>query len=326
MKGAAGMERFYVGIDIGGTNLRFALVDENGKIIQRKRTSSEIIGGRGVFCARLIDGIADLGSIAAARGAQIMGIGAGVPGLIGRDGLIHSSVNMQPLDGFNLAAFLKERTGLPSICANDANLIALGEQTYGTGRRYSSCMVITIGTGLGSGLIMDNRIWEGAGGFAAEFGHVTVDPEGVQCTCGNNGCLEQYVSAGALVRYARELLPCELLESRRDKPDAEMIADLARQGEAGALAAFERMGRWLGIALASLLNTLNLEAIILGGGVAASFDLLLPALTAEIEQRCFPQIAAGCAIVQCELGDDAGLLGGAALAGQLFDNVPGATL
>ncbi len=308
------MEPLYVGIDIGGTNLRFALVDGQGNIRHRSRTSSAVAEGRGAFCDRLVAGIDELRSVAASSGGAIMGIGTGVPGLIGRDGLIHSSVNMPPLNGFNLTTFLKERTGVASACGNDANLIALGEKAYGAGRRFASCMVITIGTGLGSGLILDDRLWTGAGGFAAEFGHVTVEPQGIPCPCGNRGCLERYVSAGALVRCARELLPQELLARLEGALDARLVAELARQGEAGALAAFERIGRWLGIALASLVDTLDLEAVIIGGGVAASFDLLLPALADEVSQRCFPQIASDCAIVKSELGDDAGLLGGAALA------------
>jgi glucokinase len=308
------VEHLYIGIDIGGTNLRLALVDSRGDILLRRRTICAIDEGRGAFCDRLVAGIDELRSAALSRGDSIVGIGAGVPGLIDRDGLIHASVNMRALDGFNLATYLNERTGVPSVCGNDANLIALGEKAYGAARRFASSMVITIGTGLGSGLILDGRLWTGSGGFAAEFGHVTVEPEGVPCSCGNRGCLEQYVSAGALVRFARELLPRELLDGLEGTLDARMVADLARQKEGGALAAFERMGSWLGIALASLIDTLNLEAVIIGGGVAASFDLLLPALAAELGQRCFPQIASGCTIVKTELGDDAGLLGGAALA------------
>ena len=314
------MEHFTIGIDIGGTNLRFALVNASGVIVHRNRTTSGIIQGRSGFCKRLLAGINELGTVAAMRNGCITGIGVGVPGLIGKDGLIHSSVNMRPLDGFNLAAFLKEETGYPSACGNDANLIALGEQAFGAGRRFSSFMVITIGTGLGSGLILDGRLWTGAGGFAAEFGHVTVEPEGLPCPCGNRGCLERYVSAGALVRTARELLPGELLDKLGDRLDALVVANLARQGESGARKAFQRMGRWLGTALASLVNTLDLEAVIIGGGVAASFDLFLPELGLELGQRCFPQIVADLLIIKGELGDDAGLMGGSALAATLNSN------
>jgi len=311
------VEQLTIGIDIGGTNLRFALVNDTGTIVYRSRTASGIADGRAGFCGRLLAGIDELSKVAELRNGCITGIGAGVPGLIGRDGLINSSVNMRPLDGFNLAAFLTEETGYPSACGNDANMIALGEQAFGAGRRFSSFLVITIGTGLGSGLILDGQLWNGAGGFAAEFGHVTLEPDGLPCPCGNHGCLERYVSAGALVRTAQELLPLKLLDMGGDQLDAEMVADLAREGESGALETFQIMGRRLGIALASLLNILDLEAVIIGGGVAASFDLFLPALSVEVGRRCFPQIAADLLIVKGELGDDAGLLGGGALAARL---------
>jgi glucokinase len=217
---------------------------------------------------------------------------------------------MRPLDGFNLADFLVEQTGIPAECANDANVIALGEQLYGAGRGKSSFIVITIGTGLGSGLILEEKLWKGSGGFAAEFGHVTVEPDGELCTCGNRGCLERYVSAEALARSMALLSP----DSKRCGPySAENVALMARNGNADALNVFEQMGRWLGIALASLSNTLNLEAVIIGGGVAASLDLFEPALRIELVRRCFPEIYAGLEIRKVELGDDAGLLGAAAL-------------
>jgi glucokinase len=308
------MKSSCIGIDIGGTNLRFALVDTVGVILERRRTISGIEDGREVFCTRLLEGINGLRDAADSLGITVTAVGVGIPGLIGRDGLIHSSVNMRPLDGFNLARFLTERTGMPCACGNDANVIALGEQRFGAGRGLTSFMVVTIGTGLGSGLILDGRLWIGANGFAAEFGHVTVQPDGLLCPCGNRGCLEQYVSAGAVVRNARELIPQDALGGMQDGLDAEKVAALARQGETGAQAAFERSGNRLGIALASLITTLNLQAIIIGGGVAASFDLLLPPLQAELSQRCFPQITAGLAILKAQLGDDAGLLGAAALA------------
>lgn len=306
----ADMERFFIGIDVGGTNLRCALVGTGGRILDRRRSASRIEEGLDAFCERLLSEIAALKDHAAQIGAAVEAIGMGVPGLIGRDGVVYSSVNMQPLNGSNLAACLEMRAGLPTVCGNDANLAALGEQRFGAGRGYSSCLVITIGTGLGSGLILDGRLWTGSGGFAAEFGHITVDPAGILCPCGNRGCLEQYASAGALLRFAREGIP----EHSADPLSAEKVAELAREGDAAALSAFERLGCWLGIGLASLINILNIQAVIVGGGVSASFDLLEPSLRRTIRQRSFPEICAGLVIEKAVLGDDAGLLGAAALA------------
>jgi glucokinase len=308
------MERLFIGMDVGGTNLRSALVNSSGSILERRRCASRIEEGRGAFCERLLAEVSSLKESADLRGAFVAAIGVGVPGLIGRDGLIHSSVNMKPLDGFNLAEFVKAHTGLTTVCGNDANVIALGEQRFGAGRGISSCMVVTIGTGLGSGLILDGRLWTGHGGFAAEFGHVTVDPEGIPCPCGNRGCLEQYVSAGALVRFARE----RMAGKADDLLTADRVADLARKGDAAALAAFDQMGFWLGTGLASLTNTLNIQAVVIGGGVSASFDLLLPSLQRTIQQRCFSLIYAGVEIEKAFLGDDAGLFGAAAM---VFDGV-----
>jgi len=302
-----------IGIDIGGTNLRFALTDSSGHILHRFRSTSHIEQGQPAFCKRLIDGITRIKLFSDNRGATLMGICAGVPGLVDKEGVIRSSVNMRPLDGFNLSTYLEYRTGLPTVCCNDANLIALGEHAFGAARELDSFIVITIGTGLGSGLVLNRALWSGIGGFASEFGHVTVEPEGMLCPCGNKGCLEQYVSAGAIVRSARTLLDRELLDTFTSPLVASQVAQVARQGHVFALAAFEDAGRYLGIALSSLANTLNLQAAVICGGVSASLDLMLPALQKEMAIRCFPLIAADFSIIAGTLGDDAGILGAAAM-------------
>lgn len=300
MNSAAGA---YIGIDIGGTNLRGALVTGHGRIVSRFRTASAIIEGAGPFLNRLEDNARALLEAARQQGLQVMGIGIGVPGLIDKYGMIHAAVNMKPLEGINLAEILAQRTGLPVSCGNDANLIALGEARAGAGQEMDSLMVVTIGTGLGSGLIIDGKLWSGTGGFAAEFGHLTLEPDGSPCPCGNRGCLEQYVSAAALSRYGQGRSP-------------EELALAANMGDAAARQAFERLGVCLGTGLASLLNLLNLEGIVLGGGVAASYDLIAPAVLRTLQVRAFPQIVAGVKLRRSRLADDAGLLGGAMLAAE----------
>jgi len=169
--------------------------------------------------------------------------------------------------------------------------------------------MVTLGTGVGGGLILDGRLWTGSDGFAGEFGHMTVEPDGRPCPCGNRGCLEQYASATALVAAAREsALPGRVAES------AESLADAARSGDPRAVALFVRAGRYLGIAAAGVINLLNIEAIVVGGGVAASFPLWGEAMRQEIDMRGFRPAVARVAVVRSELGDDAGVLGAAALA------------
>lgn len=303
-----------IAIDIGGTNLRFALVDEDGRFLCRRRTLSRIDQGRDAFCGRLLEGIEEMRHCAAMVGASVSGIGAGVPGLVGRGGVICASVNMRPLDDFNLSLFLEQQTSLPVKCCNDANLIALGEYAYGAGRGLDSFVAVTLGTGVGSGLILGGRLWGGVGGYASELGHVTVEPEGRACRCGNRGCLEQYASAGAIARAAGEFFGGQPPEGGAASPlDAGQVALLARQGCEEALRAFGEAGRYVGIALASLVTTLNLEAAVMCGGVASSLDLMLSALTSELKKRCFPQLFADFSIRAGELGDDAGLLGAATI-------------
>lgn len=292
----------YIGIDIGGTNLRGALVLSCGSIVSRFRLKSSIRDGAESFLQRLTAELEQLLNEARKQGVLVDGIGLGIPGLIDAGGMIHSSVNLQALEGLNLAVLLSQRLEIPVVAANDANLIALGEATAGAGKGMRSLAVITIGTGLGSGLILDNRLWTGAGGFAAEFGHLTVDPEGLPCPCGNRGCLEQYVSAAALSRHGGGMPP-------------EELAQRAALGDPAACTAFETVGYWLGTALASLSNTLNLEGIIIGGGVSGGFDLFAPTLLKTMQQRTFSQIYRQVRVCKAALGDDAGLVGAALFAG-----------
>lgn len=293
----------YIGVDIGGTNLRGAIVRTDGEVLTRFRLKSAIHEGSESFLVRLSEEIEGLITRAADTGVRVQGIGVGIPGLIGADGLIHSSVNLRPLEGFNLAQRLSSRLQLPVVSANDANLIALGEARFGAGKGMDSLVVITIGTGLGSGLILKQKLWSGVGGFAAEFGHITVDPEGFECPCGNRGCLEQYVSAGALSRFGGGLSP-------------ETLALQARAGDPEACAAFSLLGYWLGTALASLVNTLNIQGVVIGGGVAASYDLFETSIYITMRQRSFSRIFEQVTLCRATLGDDAGLLGGALLASE----------
>jgi glucokinase len=310
------VEQNYIGIDIGGTNLRFALVGAGGNILCRSRAASFIAEGRESFCSRLISGIEEMHSYAKQRGLLLSAIGAGVPGLVDSAGIVCSSVNMRPLDGFGLASYIEKSTGLPAICGNDANVIGMGEFVYGAGADFRTMAVISIGTGLGSALILDGQLWTGASGFASEFGHLTVNPGGLPCPCGNCGCLEQYVSASAVIRYAAE--HGLMHDSDGQRYEASTLAELARSGNIAAIKAFQVCGTWLGIALASLANILNPQAIIIGGGVGVSLDLIKPSLENELEQRCFREISAGLKVLPGMLGDDAGLLGAAGLARACF--------
>lgn len=311
-------KRAYIGIDIGGTNLRLALVDEQGAILHKTRCKTDIHHGRQAFFSLLGKGVESLLLMGRDNGIETAGIGAGVPGLISNDGLVHVSVNLHPLDGVNLRDELQALTGLPAVVSNDVNAFAFAERLYGAGRDYRSFLMVTLGTGVGGGLILDGKVWTGADGVAGEFGHMTVEPDGRPCPCGNRGCLEQYASASALAAAAEEMI-CRQEDvfgagHGSSAVSTKMLAAAAKDGNPAALALFTEAGRYLGIAAASVANLLNLEAVIIGGGVAASFDLMGESMKREVLARAFPIPGKRLRIQRAALGDDGGMLGSAALA------------
>ena len=300
-----------LGVDVGGTNLRCALVSPEGVVLGRESLATEIASGRAYFLERLLALLCRLRGGAEARGMRVRAVGLGVPGLLANDGVLRSSVNLVPLEGLNLAQVVSAGIGLPAVALNDANASAVGEQRFGAGRPFASSLMLTLGTGVGAGLILDGRLWTGIDGVAGEFGHVTVEPNGRRCGCGNKGCLEQYASATAIAHLASRSVLGTVPGGRLD---AARVAALAREGEPTACAIFEQAGAYLGIAAASVVNLLNLEAIILGGGVAESFDLLAPVVRREIAERAFAVPGDRVRVLKGELGDDAGVLGAAATA------------
>jgi len=299
-----------LGVDVGGTNLRCALVTPEGSVLGRESLATDIASGRAPFLERLLALLGRQKAAAEGRGLRVRAVGLGVPGLLSNDGVLRSSVNLVSLEGLNLASIVSEKTGLPATALNDANASAVGELRFGAGRPFASSLMLTLGTGVGAGLILDGRLWTGIDGVAGEFGHITVEPNGRRCGCGNQGCLEQYSSASAIAALASGVG----LDAGRGRLDAAQVADLAREGDPKALAIFQQAGAYLGIAAAGVVNLLNLEAIILGGGVAESFDLLAPVLRREIAERAFAVPAGRVRVLKGELGDDAGVLGAAAAA------------
>jgi len=255
-------------------------------------------------------------------GYSVESVGAGVPGLIDNDGTVLSSINLRPLEGRNIRNALEEISGMPVTVLNDANAAALGEARFGAGRGFSSLLHLTLGTGVGSGLLLGGVLWTGIDGVAAEYGHATVEPEGQPCPCGNRGCLEQYASATAIARLARERVArgeeSILAEVAGGNPDSSQVASAALAGDQVALACFATAGRYLGLAAATAVNLLNLEAIIIGGGVAESYDLFEGHMRSEIASRAFSVPAGRVKLLRGELGDDAGLLGAAAAGWQLL--------
>ena len=310
VKESASSDGVCIGIDVGGTNLRCALVTPGGVVLARESMSTDIASGRGPFLERLYGLLARQRAQAEALGTCVLAAGLGVPGLLSNDGVLRSSVNLMALEGLNLAREVSAAIGVPVVALNDANASAVGEQRFGAGRPFGSTLMVTLGTGVGAGLILDGRLWTGIDGVAGEFGHLTVEPNGRRCGCGNRGCLEQYASATAIAALAQALG----VGTGRGRLDAALVAELAREGDPKACTVFRQAGACLGMAAAGVVNLLNLEAIILGGGVAESFDLLAPVVRETIAERAFAVPGGRVRLLKGELGDDAGVLGAAAAA------------
>jgi glucokinase len=311
-------------MDVGGTNLRMAVITKDGAILTRVQSNCRISEGLDSFLADISSGYERMLKYIEESGISMVAVGAGIPGLTDKSGTVISSVNLKPLDGFNLQKWLMARTARPVAILNDANAAGVAEHAYGAGRPFGSFLHFTLGTGVGSALILDGRLWTGVDGFASEYGHATVEPDGLSCNCGNHGCLEQYSSATAITIMAKKGIlngtESSLSQFSFEAINSSDVYAAAITGDSLAIECIETAGRYLGIASATAVNMLNLEAIIVGGGVAASFDLLEPVMRGEIDSRAFPLPASRVKLLKSELDDNAGILGAAAAAWKLAKN------
>lgn len=313
-------ESLFIGIDLGGTTVKGALVSATGDILHEIRIESEQENSERLF-NQVVEAVNSLRSDSRAQG-RVAGIGIGIPGLVNRKSRrIEIMPNLPALSEIDVITELSRETGLPVALDNDANAAAYAELQAGAARERRDVFFVTLGTGIGSGLIINGQIYRGAMGFAGEFGHMTIDPEGIECACGNIGCLETIASGPNIVRRTRERLYRDRTSSLsrlaipRDREfTAEDIARAAREGDEMAQVMMERTGMFLGIAIAAVINLLNVEMVVMGGGVMEAGDLILKPTVKETRRRAFPPSFDSCDIVIARLGPSAGMIGAALLA------------
>ncbi|MGB8013025.1 MAG: ROK family protein, partial [Terriglobales bacterium] len=285
------MNKLSIGVDLGGTNLRIAAVDEQGTLVEKVTLGTKVSRGRDSVIADMCDAIQRL-SDKYKNSAPLLGIGIGVPGFIDmQTGLVRESPNLPDWVDYPARAAIEQRLKTVVILENDANVAALGEKWLGAAKDYSDMAMLTLGTGVGGGLVLGGSIWCGTNGMAGEIGHTTVEPDGHPCGCGNRGCLEQYASATAMVRMAREAVASNggsaLAHAVNSDPEfsAKSIYNLAIQGDEDAQRIFRCVGRYLGIVLSSLVNSLNLPIYVIGGGASSAWEAFSPALFEELRRR-----------------------------------------
>jgi glucokinase len=306
--------------DLGGTYLRVALVDESGKIHHQAKQRTP----KGESPEYVVDALASAaGKWRSEDGRRIVAASIMVPGTVDNcNAVVVQAPNLPALAGFPMKAVLEERFGWPVLLENDANAAAVGEMWMGAARGCRDVVSVTLGTGVGGGVILDGELWRGAHGSAGEIGHSTVDPfSNLKCKCGNVGCLEMFASATAIVRMTREELP-RFPNSvlHREELTAERVYDAGRAGDELALSIFKRFGVYLGIGLANLINIIDPEIIVIAGGAVNGWDLFACDMQREVNERAVRVTAQKVKIAVAECGDNAGLLGAARLA---FDKLAG---
>lgn len=297
-------------LDLGGTNCRWGLVTADATILGEGRLATP----RMAASSELLDFLAAVcrTGIAAER---VQGIAIGVPALVDAEGKVRVAPNLPALSELPLAAELSSRLALPVTVVNDANAAAWGEFRHGSGRGLDPLLVVTLGTGVGGGLILQQRLWSGAAGTAGEIGHLPVEADGRTCGCGSRGCLETYASVSGIVRSVEESLSRGAASQLAGITglDGATIAKAAVSGDRVALEAFELAGRMLGLALAGVVNLLSLRGVVITGGGSAGIDLLMPAIRSELQSRANSTALAQLTVQSGLLGERAALLGAAEL-------------
>ena len=300
-------------VDLGGTHLRAALVDDTGKILRQLKQETP----RGESANCIVNALANAAEQWSDEKQRVVAVSIMVPGAVDSDkAVVLQAPNLPSLVNFGLKAALQERLGWPVFLENDANAAAVGEMWLGAARGCHDVMSITLGTGVGGGLILDGELWRGSHGSAGEIGHTAVDPfSGLKCKCGNIGCLELFASATAIVRMTRESLSSFPESSlKTGELTAERVYEAGRAGDELAIAVFKRFGMYLGIGIANIINLIDGQIIVISGGAANGWDLFATEMYRQVEERAFRSISREVRIARAECGDNAGLLGAARLA------------
>ena len=315
------LDKKVIGIDLGGTTAKCAILNQKGEIQTKWSIETDISEEGSKIIPNLIQSINHQLDRFQLTAEDFIGIGMGSPGTVNRiEGTVIGAYNLNWKTLQLVREQIEKGTGIPFFIDNDANVAALGEQWIGAGNNEPDVVFITLGTGVGGGLISDGQLLHGAIDAAGEIGHVTVEPEGYLCTCGKKGCLEQYASATGVVHLARDLSEeyagdsqLKFLIDDGQDIDAKTIFDLAKDGDDLAEMIVDRFAYYLGFALANVANLLNPSTIVLGGGVSKAGEFLAEKVRIVLSEFSFPTIREITKMKIAELGNDAGVIGAASL-------------
>ncbi|GBD94167.1 glucokinase [bacterium BMS3Abin05] len=311
-----------IGVDLGGTNLKMGLVSENGDILFELNKGTNAQAGPEFIFSQIEKGIADL--LEKVGEDAVNGIGVGVPGTVYTEkGIVSYPPNLPGWKEEPVRDRFRSKFNVPVFVENDANVAALAEKAHGAGKGANHLICITLGTGVGSGLILNGKLYHGAVGAAGEFGHTTINYEGPRCNCGNYGCIERYVGAQSIVERALNKFnkyPDSTLKAYTDRAEEitpKLINQLAAAGDRLSEETLRETGELLGIALVSVVNLLNLELIVIAGGIANAGEILFEPIRQKISRLALPLPGQLVKVVKAQMGDRSGVIGAAHL---VFEN------
>lgn len=311
-----------IGIDLGGTSVKFAILTPDGEILQKWSIDTDIHNDGEKIVPNIIDSINHHLDLYGFTADDFLGIGMGSPGIVDRQkGTVIGAYNLNWRTLQPVKQLIEAGTNISFYIDNDANVAALGEGWKGAGEGGANVVFVTLGTGVGGGVIAEGQLIHGKSGAAGEIGHIVVEPNGYLCTCGNQGCLETVASATGVVRLAKDMAPeftgdsqLKQLIDGGQEVTSKIVFDQAKRGDQLALVVVDKFYCYLGLACGNIANILNPEAIVIGGGVSAAGDMLLKGVEKYLNKFAFPQVRTSTKIKLAQLGNDAGVIGAASLA------------
>jgi len=309
-----------IAIDLGGTNIRVALV-KGQRIVDKIQIPTRVYKKKEQLLEGIMGAVKVLLKNAKRPKSKILGIGIGTAGLVdSQKGIIHHLVNISGWKNVHIKKIFEKALNLPTYVDNDVNVMALAEGVFGAGKGASNILCITVGTGVGAGIIIDKQLYRGSSLSAGEIGHMPLGIGGIKCNCGGTGCMETFVGNDYMVNRTRKLLKGHrrslILKLACNKPleiTPKLLTKAASLGDKVAIEAWKQTGRYLGIALAGAVNLLNPEVIIIGGGMAGAGKFLFEPVKKTIQKRAMSVPARAVRVVKAKLGNDAGLIGAAEL-------------
>lgn len=311
-------EKYAIGVDLGGTNIKIGIVSQKGKIIKKTSLDTLASGGPDSVISQIKKGIKEL---LLKNKLKIQGIGIGAPGVVStKKGTVENPPNLPGWEKVNLGRILEKAFKIDVHVENDANVAAIGEMIFGAGKNLESFIMITLGTGVGGGIIFNKKLFRGETGAAGEIGHMSIDYNGIRCNCGSYGCIETYLGNNYIIKRVtgelenhKESKIWELTNNNLNLLTPLIIHQAAGQGDEYSINVIKDLGTYLGAALASTANALDVGTFIIGGGVAGFGDLLLNSICEKTKERVLKPLSKRIKILPARLKNDAGIKGASAL-------------